>query len=100
MLICVDEDTVPVGKNAVTCAELLTVLEGSNALTCVDEDTIPDGVPVNPLYGNVPVNAPLTEPVIPFTFPVGTTSNDPVITAEPLNGNPLPAPAFNAYDAV
>ena len=28
------------------------------------------------------------------------TSNEPVMTALPLYGNPAPAPAFNAYDAV
>jgi hypothetical protein len=32
-------------------------------------------------------------------MPLEETNNDPVITALPLNGNPLPA-AFSAYEAV
>jgi len=45
------------------------------------------------------VSAPLTDPVIPPTLPVGTTCSDPVITADPLNGNPAPEPPDCAFNA-
>jgi len=52
----------------------------------------------------VPVNEPDMEPVSPApinVIPLLDTSNDPVITAFPVNGNPAVAPpAFSAYDAV
>lgn len=52
----------------------------------------------------VPANEPDMEPVSPAPIrvnPLPEISNDPVITALPLNGNPAVAPpAFNAYDAV
>jgi len=37
----------------------------------------------------------LPDPLIP-----SVTTNDPLISAEPVNGNPAPPPAFSAYDAV
>ena len=46
-------------------------------------------------FGTYPNTLPLNEPVIP-----SVTNKEPVITAEPENGNPAPAPAFSAYEAV
>jgi hypothetical protein len=47
VLICNELETVPVGKNVVTCAELLTmfagILESPVYDTCPELDTTPDG---------------------------------------------------------
>ena len=52
----------------------------------------------------VPNNEPVIEPetfILPVTVnPLPEISKLPVITAEPENGNPDPAPAFKAKDAV
>jgi hypothetical protein len=42
-------------------------------------------------FGTYPKTYPLNEHVIP-----SVTNSEPVMTAEPENGNPAPAPAFNA----
>ena len=54
VLTCADEVTQP-GY----CAELLTVPAGN----CVDDEIIPEGILVNPEYGNVPVCDPVNDPV-------------------------------------
>ena len=51
-----------------------------------------------------PTKEPLNEPDTPVESVKSTnepdTKRDPVISADPLNGNPAPPPAFVAYEEV
>ena len=67
------------------------VVENDDEIALLAQLLVPSNDPVTPC---VTFNDPLT------TTPLCDTRSDPVITADPLNGNPAPAPAFNAYDDV
>ena len=77
---CAELDTVSAGRNALTWVELLTKF-------AVNADVAKLAVPNN-------------EPVIPPISPSLINRNEPVIIADPLNGNPTPDPAFNANEDV
>lgn len=113
-IVCVPENTlepvvanvvefIPSNKSAFNAYDAVIALD---AVTVLDDDIANEEVVVNDddtaLFAQLEV--PNNEPVIPLvTFneplilpPLPLINSDPVITAEPLNGNPEPAPAFNA----
>ena len=67
-----------------------------------DEDNVYDAV-IAKLLVCAQLLVPSNEPVTPLPLkykPLDDINNEPVITASPENGNPAPAPAFNANEAV
>jgi hypothetical protein len=62
-----------------------------------------EALTANSVYEAVTANELVTiNDAVPNRFPVipSVTNKLPVITADPLNGNPAPPPAFKANDAV
>lgn len=57
-----------------------------------------DAVVANELL--IELFAQLLVPNIDPVIPLPETNNDPVITADPLKGNPVPDPALSAYEDV
>jgi hypothetical protein len=89
---------VEILTDAVTIA--FGVYDAVNAEVAKDEETAFDAVPLNE-----PVNDPVTYVACVKSTNDCDTKNDPVIIADPENGNPTPADpeiydAVKAYDAV
>jgi hypothetical protein len=87
------------------------VIGAAKLFSCSELERVPAGSPDGSTYDAVvaldeetaQLDVPSTDPVNPLPLryiPLLDMSSEPVIIALPLNGNPAPPPAFNAYEEV